>query len=76
MQVASNNKFFMLGIPSKNVLGFFSFNHETLTATPLLWLNKVSVNCLSESYSLTNNQYFSFYSIHSKRSMPMTNFRQ
>lgn len=42
MQVASNNKFFMLGIPSKNVLGFFSFSHETLTATPLMWLNKVS----------------------------------
>ena len=43
MQVASNNKFFMLGIPSKNVLGFFSFNHETLMATPLMWLNKVSI---------------------------------
>ena len=42
MQVASNNKFFMAGIPSKNVLGFFSFNHETLQATPLMWLNKVS----------------------------------
>lgn len=40
MQVASNNKFFMLGIPSKNVLGFFSFNHQSLQATPLMWLNK------------------------------------
>ena len=42
MQVASNNRFFMCGIPSKNVLGFFSFNHETLLATPIMWLNKVS----------------------------------
>ena len=51
MQVASNNRFFMLGIPSKNALGFFSFNHETFTATNVLWVSKVSLFY----YNLTNS---------------------
>ena len=41
MQVATNNRFFMVGIPSKNALGFFSFDYDTLTATNLMWISKV-----------------------------------
>ena len=42
IQVASNNKFFMIGIPSKRAIGFFGLNRIQLTCKPLKWVTKVS----------------------------------
>ena len=44
VQVASNNKFFMIGVPSKRAIGFFGLNRIQLTCKPLKWVTKVSQN--------------------------------
>ena len=42
VQVALNNKFFMIGIPSKRAIGFFGLNRVQLSTKPLKWVTKVS----------------------------------
>ena len=42
IQVAQNNKFFMVGIPSKRAIGFFGLNRVQLSTKPLKWITKVS----------------------------------
>lgn len=42
IQVALNNKFFMIGIPSMNALGFFSIDTQSMAIQPIHWVNKVS----------------------------------
>ena len=47
VQVAQNNKFFMIGVPSKRAIGFFGLNRVQMTAKPLKWITKVSKKKLS-----------------------------
>ena len=42
IQVALNNKFFMVGIPAKRAIGFFGLNRVQLSTKPLKWVTKVS----------------------------------
>ena len=42
VQVASNNKFFMIGVPQKRAIGFFGLNRVQLSTKPLKWITKVS----------------------------------
>lgn len=42
VQVSLNNKFFMIGIPSKRAIGFFGLNRVQLSTKPLKWVTKVS----------------------------------
>ena len=42
VQVALNNKFFMIGVPSKRAIGFFGLNRVQLSTKPLKWVT----NCL------------------------------
>ena len=42
VQVAANNKFFAIGIPSHRALGFFGINRSQLVTKPLKWITKVS----------------------------------
>ena len=42
VQLALNNKFFMIGIPSKRAIGFFGLNRIQLSTKPLKWVTKVS----------------------------------
>lgn len=42
IQAAENNKFFMIGIPSKRAIGFFGLNRTQLTSKPLKWVTKYS----------------------------------
>lgn len=58
VQVASNNKFFMIGIPAKRAIGFFGLNRLQLSTKPLMWINKVSkkkeTNTFSNPCCITN----------------------
>ena len=47
VQVAANNKFFAIGIPSHRALGFFGINRSQLVTKPLKWITKVSQNFLN-----------------------------
>jgi len=42
VQASLNNKFFMLGVPSKRAIGFFGLSRVQLTTKPLKWVTKVS----------------------------------
>ena len=42
IQVSSNNKFFMIGIPSKRALGWFGLNRVHFLVRSLKWITKVS----------------------------------
>ena len=44
VQAALSNKFFMLGIPSKRAIGFFSLDRVQMNTKPLCWINKVSLH--------------------------------
>ena len=57
IQVASNNKFFMIGIPSKRAIGFFGLNRIQLTCKPLKWVTKVSLNSFNPIKSLSLSVY-------------------
>ena len=46
IQVSSNNKFFMIGIPSERALGWFGLNRVHFTVRALKWITKVSVAIL------------------------------
>ena len=52
IQVSSNNKFFMIGIPSKRALGWFGLNRVHFQTRPLKWITKVS-----SSLSLSLNSF-------------------
>lgn len=52
VQVAENNKFFMIGIPSKRALGFFGLNRQQLTTKPLKWVTKVSKSAQRRYFQL------------------------
>ena len=43
LQISSNNKFFMIGIPEKRALGWFGLNRVQFTTRPLKWIHKVSI---------------------------------
>lgn len=43
VKAALNNKFFMIGVPSKRAIGFFGLNRVQLSTKPLKWITKVSV---------------------------------
>jgi hypothetical protein len=40
LQISSNNKFFMIGIPEKRALGWFGLNRVQFTTRPLKWIHK------------------------------------
>lgn len=40
VQVALNNKFFMIGIPAKRAIGFFGLNRVQLSTKPLKWVTR------------------------------------
>lgn len=40
IHAAENNKFFMIGVPSKRAIGFFGLNRMKLTSKPLKWVTK------------------------------------
>lgn len=42
VQVSYNNKFFMIGVPSKRAIGFFGLNRVQLSSKPLHFITKVS----------------------------------
>ena len=44
VQVALNNKFFMIGIPAKRAIGFFGLNRVQLSTKPLKWVTRVSIS--------------------------------
>ena len=68
VQVAENNKFFMIGIPSRRAIGFFGLNRVQLTSKPLKWITKVS--CF-RSFQV-NLTFIFLFSIRSRTSMRMT----
>ena len=43
VQLALNNKFFMIGVPSKRALGFFGISRVQLSTKPLKWVTRVSI---------------------------------
>ena len=49
IHAAENNKFFMIGVPSKRAIGFFGLNRMKLTSKPLKWVTKVSILVISDS---------------------------
>ena len=46
VQLALNNKFFMIGVPSKRALGFFGISRVQLSTKPLKWVTRVSILAL------------------------------
>ena len=64
VQVAANNKFFAIGIPSHRALGFFGINRSQLVTKPLKWITKVS--------SILLNQILTAHSLSSSNSSTST----
>ena len=64
VQVAANNKFFAIGIPSQRALGFFGINRSQLVTKPLKWITKVS--------SILLNQILTAHSLSSSNSSTST----
>ena len=68
VQVASNNKFFMVGVPSKRAIGFFGFNRVQLNTKPLKWVTKVSLISYNRFKDFVNHTFLLLYSTHSRTS--------
>ena len=58
IQAAENNKFFMIGIPSKRAIGFFGLNRTQLNSKPLKWVTKVSELVLDCPNQVNSNILF------------------
>ena len=62
VQVALNNKFFMIGVPSKRAIGFFGLNRVQLSTKPLKWVTKVSsLNFVTIYFVLLQYPFENFY---------------